>query len=229
MSEGLLSLYFKRQSIFEGLDENQIYKVYASARQHVLKKNARIVINNFQSNRIYFLVKGKMKIVNSVKNDAQSVKDILYPGEMFGNISLNYFREEEYADALVNDTIIYCFGINEFRELLKIYHKLALNYADNVSRKLTILEERYLIWTRYDTKARFVYLLKKWATVEGKDTGHSVLLINYLTITDFADILSVSRQFMHRLLKEMNHAGMIKYNRKEIEVSKTLLQQISPN
>lgn len=229
MNEGLLCLYFTRQSIFEGLDENQIYKVHAAARQHVLKKNTRIVINNFQSNRVYFLVKGKMKIVNSIKNDTQSVKDILYPGEMFGNVSLNGFRGEEYADALVNDTIIYCFGINEFRELLRINHKLALNYAANISKKLNILEERYEIWTRRDTKTRFIYLLRKWAAAEGKDTGRHILLINYLSLSDIADILSVSRQFMHRLLKEMNHAGMIKYSRKEIEVNKNLLQQIIQN
>jgi CRP-like cAMP-binding protein len=220
------SLYLKKQSIFEGLNETQLNRVYAISKVHNLKKNTRIVINNFQSNRVYLIVKGKMKIANSVKNDIQSVKDIMYPGEMFGNISLNGFLGEEYAEALVNNTIIYCFGVNEFKALLENNHRLALNYAGLISTKLNSLKERYEIWTRYDTRTKLIYLLQKWALVEGEDAGQSIILNNYLSLTDIADILSVSRQFMHTLLKEMSSSGMIKYGRTQIEMSKSLLKDI---
>jgi CRP-like cAMP-binding protein len=226
MSEEMSSLYLKKQSIFEGLNETQLNRVYAISKVHNLKKNTRIVINNFQSNRVYLIVKGKMKIANSVKNDIQSVKDIMYPGEMFGNISLNGFLGEEYAEALVNNTIIYCFGVNEFKALLENNHRLALNYAGLISTKLNSLKERYEIWTRYDTRTKLIYLLQKWALVEGEDAGQSIILNNYLSLTDIADILSVSRQFMHTLLKEMSSSGMIKYGRTQIEMSKSLLKDI---
>jgi CRP/FNR family cyclic AMP-dependent transcriptional regulator len=226
MSEEMSSLYLKKQSIFEGLNETQLNRVYAISKLHNLKKNTRIVINNFQSNRVYLIVKGKMKIANSVKNDIQSVKDIMYPGEMFGNISLNGFLGEEYAEALVNNTIIYCFGVNEFKALLENNHRLALNYAGLISTKLNSLKERYEIWTRYDTRTKLIYLLQKWALVEGEDAGQSIILNNYLSLTDIADILSVSRQFMHTLLKEMSSSGMIKYGRTQIEMSKSLLKDI---
>jgi predicted DNA-binding protein YlxM (UPF0122 family) len=94
---------------------------------------------------------------------------------------------------------------------------------------LNLLKERYEIWTRHDTKTRFIYLLQKWADAEGLDNGESIIMNNYLSLTDIADILSVSRQFMHMLLKEMKACGMIKYDRKQIEVSKKLLQLVISN
>lgn len=229
MSGEILDYYFKRQAIFNGLDEAQIGRIHAASRQHILKRNARIVVNSLQSNRLYFLVKGKMKISDSINNSNSLVKDILYPGEMFGNISLNGFHGEEYAEALVNNTIVYCFGTKEFSDLLKLHHKLALNYADNINKKLALLKERYEIWTCHDTKTRFLYLLKKWAMQEGKDNGKNIILNNYLTLTDIAEILSVSRQFMYLMLKDMDAAGLVKYSRKKIELDKTLLDQLHFN
>lgn len=229
MSEDMFGFYMKGQSLFEGLEETHVQKLQAAAKQHVLKKNNRLVINSLVSNRVYFLVKGKLKIESGIEANNRSVKDILYPGEMFGNVSLNGFRGEEHAEALVNNTVVYCFAANDFFELIKFSHKLALNYANSISRKLFVLNERYEIWTRRDTRTRFIYLLRKWAAAEGLVTDQNILLNNYLSLSDIADILSVSRQFLHRLVKEMSDDGMLKYNRKHIEVSKLLLQQISKN
>ena len=224
MSAEMSCLYLKMQSVFTGLDEDQLAIVYSLSKEHTLKKGARIVINNFQSNRVYILAKGKMKIANSLKNDIQFVKDIIYPGEMFGNVSLNGFPGEEYAEALVNNTIIYCFGVNEFKELLKKNHRLSLNYNELISIKLSSLKERHEIWTRHDSKTRLIYLLKKWARIEGEDNGSNIVLNNYLSLSDIADILSVSRQFLHTMLKEMNAAGLIVYNRSYIRINKDLLK-----
>lgn len=229
MSEEMFGFYLKNHVVFSGLDEIHVYKLQTVGKQHVLKKGARIVINNLQSNRVYFLVKGKMKIAESTKPDNRLVKDILFPGDMFGNISLNGFCGEEYAEALVHNTVVYCFSVSEFRDLIHLSHKLALNYADSISKKLFALSERYEIWTRQDTRARFIYLLKKWVKAEGLMAGQTIILSNYLSLSDIADILSVSRQFMHRLVKEMSDDGIIKYNRKQIEINKMLLEQISKN
>jgi CRP/FNR family transcriptional regulator len=229
MKGEIFNLYLKDQLIFDGLNEQQLNTVYSFSRQHILKKKTRLFINNIQSNRVYLLVKGKMKLESSGLDDGRTVKDIIYPGKLFGNISLNGFRGEETAEALVQNTIVYCFGITEFSNLLKANHRMALNYAGVISSQLNLLKERYEIWTRYDTKTRLIYLLQKWAVAEGLDNGDSIVMNNYLSLTDIADILSVSRQFMHMLLKEMNAGGMIKYDRKQIEVNKRLLQQVSHN
>jgi CRP/FNR family transcriptional regulator len=148
---------------------------------------------------------------------------------MFGNISLSGFKGEEFAVALVNNTIVYCFDINEFRALLKGNHRPALNYAEAINSKLSRLREKYEIWIRYDTKTRLVYFLRKWAEAEGKDNGTTIVLTNYLSLTDMADILSVSRQFMYTLLKEMNETGLIRYNRRHIGMCKCFIKGVHPN
>jgi signal-transduction protein with cAMP-binding, CBS, and nucleotidyltransferase domain len=133
MKREISGLYLKDQLIFDGLNEQQLYTVFSASRQHILRKNTRLYINSIQSNRVYLLVKGKMKLVNTGIDDGNTVKDIIYPGDLFGNISLNGFRGEEIAEALVQNTIVYCFGVDEFSNLLKVNHRMALNYASVIS------------------------------------------------------------------------------------------------
>lgn len=225
MSEEIISLYLKQQTAFEGIGEEYLTKVNAMARRHILKKNSRIVVNNNQSSRVYFLVTGKMKIVSTGKDDNLVVKDIIYPGEIFGNTSLNGFHGEEMAEALLPNTVVYCFGVKEFSNLLKMNHQMALNYAGIISTKLNILKERYEIWTRYDAKTRLVYFLQKWAAAEGTDAGEYIYISNNLSLTDIADILSVSRQFLHALFKELNCSRLLRYSRTKIEIDKNLFEQ----
>lgn len=229
MSVEMFSLYFRSHNVFRGLDERQVGEIFSAARQNILKKGSCIVVNRFHSNRVYFLVKGKMKIADGLEGSDTVVKDILYAGEMFGNVSLDSFQGEEWSEALVNDTIVYCFGVSEFKALIKRHHGLALNYADNINRKFSLLKERYEVWTRYDTKTRFIYLLHKWAKAEGVKNNDRIILHNYLSLTDIADILSVSRQFMHILIKEMAGSGQLKYGRKQIELDASVIKEFYPN
>ena len=145
---------------------------------------------------------------------------------MFGNISLNGVYSESYAEALLTNTLVYCFSSLEFQKLLQLHHGLALNYAGQVSLKLNQLKERYAVWTRYDTRTRLVYLLHKWANNEGKRVGESLVLTNQVSLTDLADILSVSRQFIYVLLKEMTSKGILKYSRQQIVIDHGRMSEI---
>lgn len=217
--------YLKHHAVFSGLSEEQVDAVKLSARLHILQRGKKMVINSVVSNRIYFLVGGKIKIADNPGDNSLLVKDVLYAGEMFGNVSLNGHYTEEYAEALVHNTIVYCFSVDDFKQLLKNHHRLALNYADHISIKLQLLKERYAVWTRHDTRTRLIYLLHKWSLNEGKINDGNILLENYLSLTDIADILSVSRQFLHQLIKEMSESGLLKYSRRQIELRRSLLEE----
>ncbi len=229
MNVNMTGVFLRKHLVFSGLNEEQLFEVSAAIRQNVLNKGHRITINPLQSNRIYFLIRGKMKVVGSVRDSNESIKDLIHVGEMFGNISLSDYAEEEYVEALVSSTVVFCIGVREFRDLLKAHHKLALNYSENISRKFNMLKERYVIWTKHDTKTRFIYLLNNWAKVDGEQKGNWIILHNYLSITDLADILSVSRQFMYILLKEMEKSGQIRYGRKQIELNISLVDNYNLN
>lgn len=58
--------------------------------------------------------------------------------------------------------------------------------------------------------------LKDWAEKEGIQNGNTVVLDNYLTQSDIAQIICTSRQTATQLLNEMEANNLLAYNRKEI-------------
>jgi len=70
-----------------------------------------------------------------------------------------------------------------------------------------------------DAKTRLFQFLKDWAVKEGIQNGSKVVIENYLTQNDIAQIICTSRQTATQLLNEMENNGTLIYNRKEIIIS----------
>ncbi|MFV8327432.1 Crp/Fnr family transcriptional regulator [Flavobacterium sp. ZS1P14] len=70
-----------------------------------------------------------------------------------------------------------------------------------------------------DARTRLFQFLKDWAEKEGKRVGNTVVIENYLTQNDIAQVICTSRQTATQLLNEMETNGTLIYNRKEIIIS----------
>lgn len=70
-----------------------------------------------------------------------------------------------------------------------------------------------------DAKTRLSLFLKDWGETEGVRTENKIVIENYLTQNDIAQIICTSRQTATQLLNEMVSNGIIEYNRKEIIIN----------
>lgn len=219
------SLYLKRHKIFAGLRENELDAVGSFGKLHILRRGKRIGINGLQPDRLYFLLNGKLKTTEYTRGYMPAVREILYANEMFGNISLNGFEGEELAEALIPNTLVYCFNVNDFKRLLRQHHQLALNYAENLSYKLNTLKEKHAVWSNENARARLIFFFKKWASHEGEKNNGTIIIKNFLSLSDVAAILSVSRQFMYTLLNDLEKDSLLFYTRHQIIISEELFKE----
>jgi CRP/FNR family transcriptional regulator len=58
--------------------------------------------------------------------------------------------------------------------------------------------------------------LKDWAEKDGKKVDNRVIIENYLTQNDIAQIICTSRQTATLLFNELEENGLMHYSRKEI-------------
>jgi CRP/FNR family transcriptional regulator len=79
--------------------------------------------------------------------------------------------------------------------------RLKMNYANLVSK---------------DAKSRLITFLKEWANKEGKESEQGIVIENYLTQTDIAQLICTARQTATLLLNELTEEGKIIYGRREI-------------
>jgi CRP/FNR family cyclic AMP-dependent transcriptional regulator len=213
-------MYLKNHALFSNLSEDRIKSLCQSIKIKTAYRGETITYGNAVYSKIYFLVKGKVKIIDTDVSGNDLIKDILMDGDIFGDLTLEGNPSvDECAEALTVNTTVFFFNIADFKKVLEDNPILTLNYARKVSSKLKKLEGRHADLVFRDAKSRLVRFIKNWAQVDGNRMGDKIILNNYLTHSDIASVISTSRQSVNVLFNELRDSGMLFYNRQRIELN----------
>mgnify|MGYP003606734728 CR=1 FL=1 len=219
MYDELKYWYLRDHKLFWTLSMSQIKQLCMITGFKKAKKGDIIYFSSSDVPRVFLLKKGNIKIVSVDEEGNETIKDIIQKGDLFGELELDNDRNSnEYAKALTDDVTICSFLMSDFEELLLKYPSLALSYTKFVGLKMKRIRNNYSNLISKDAKTRLHQFLKDWAEKEGKCIDNSVVIENYLTQNDMAQIICTSRQTATQLINEMETKGLLIYNRKEISI-----------
>lgn len=217
MYDELKYWYLRDHKLFWTLSMSQIKQLCMITGFKKAKKGDIIYFSSSDVPRVFLLKKGNIKIVSVDEEGNETIKDIIQKGDLFGELELDNDRNSnEYAKALTDEVTICSFLMSDFEDLLLKYPSLALSYTKFVGLKMKRIKNNYANLISKDAKTRLYQFLKDWAEKEGKRTDNRVVIENYLTQNDMAQIICTSRQTATQLLNEMETNGLLYYNRKEI-------------
>jgi CRP/FNR family transcriptional regulator, cyclic AMP receptor protein len=212
--------YLKNHNLSGCLNEDQLIDLCNNTRFKTYAKGESVYFGEDSDSKIFFLLKGKIKVMEIDDLGRELVKEIINEGDFFGAIGLQAEPPiDEFAVALTDNVTICSFAYTDFESILNKYPVLALTYVKNLSGKLRRLENRHSELVFKDVRARLISFFKDWAKREGNRQGNKVVLKNYLTHSDIAGFIATSRQSVTQLLNELRETGFLFYNRKQIEIN----------
>ncbi|WP_316636422.1 Crp/Fnr family transcriptional regulator [uncultured Flavobacterium sp.] len=219
MYDDLKYWYLRDHKLFRTLSYSQIKQLCIITGFKKASKGEIIYFSNSDLPRIFLLKKGNIKIVAIDDDGNETIKDIIQKGDLFGELTLETdSKNEEYAKVLSDDVSICSFLMSDFENLLLKNPSLALSYTKFVGLKMKRIKNSYANLISKDAKTRLYHFLKDWAENEGIREGNTVIIDNYLTQSDIAQIICTSRQTATHLLNEMESNNLLAYNRKEIMI-----------
>jgi len=217
MYDELKYWYIRDHKLFRTLSMSQIKQLCIITGFKKAKKGEIIYFSSSDLPRIFLLKKGNIKIVAVDEDGNETIKDIIQKGDLFGELTLEADNQaNEYAKVLSDDVTICSFLMSDFEDLLLRNPSLALSYTKFVGLKMKRIRNSYSNLISKDARTRLYQFLKDWAEKEGTKTENSVVIENYLTQNDIAQIICTSRQTATQLLSEMEEKQLIQYTRKEI-------------
>lgn len=217
-------IYLKTHPVFCCLDEELLFKLCNKVKVYTVYRGENIDYGTGENAKIFFVVKGKIKITEVNDSGDELIKDIVTEGDFFGDLNLvnNQFAED-YAEALTPNTIICSFFVRDFLDVMKLSPTLAVTYALKVGKKLKKMEGKHADLVFLDAKERLIRFIKHWAKSDGSKVDGKIILKNYLTHSDIAGIISTSRQSVNFLLNELRESGVLYYDRKRIELNDSFI------
>jgi len=220
MYNELKYVYLKSHPLFANMSEQQVNNACGLMKVKTVYRGETFDYGDGDYSKVYLLIKGKIKITLCDDMDNELIKDILTAPDIFGDLSLDGRPStDEFAQALMANTVVCFFNVKDFKKILEDNVMLAMNYANTVNNKLKKLESRHSDLVFHDAKARLIRFIKNWARTDGNRIGDKIILNNYLTHSDIAGVIATSRQSVNVLFNELRDSGMLMYDRKRIQLN----------
>ncbi|MGK4569410.1 Crp/Fnr family transcriptional regulator [Flavobacterium sp. 3HN19-14] len=219
MYDELKYWYLRDHKLFRALSFGQIKQLCIITGFKKAAKGEIIYFSDSDVPRIFLLKKGAIKIVAVDEHGDETIKDIIRKGDLFGELALEADKEvNEYAKVLSDEVSICSFLISDFENLLVKNPELALSYTKFVGLKMKRIRNSYTNLISKDAKTRLYQFLTEWSERDGVVKNGAVIIENYLTQSDIAQIICTSRQTATLLLNEMESNKLLVYGRKEIVI-----------
>jgi CRP/FNR family transcriptional regulator len=226
-------LLLRKCSLWSDLTEEEYHELGVVDNYKEVRKGEYVYFEAFHHNTIYFLKKGYILLGKIDDSGAVITKDILKPGDFFGQFLLEKNSlDGEFAQAIKADISLCSFPVEKFIRLLHEHPALSMKYTKLVGWRLRKFENRYLNIIQKNARARLLAFLRDMLYEQFKEKalpGNTVEISNYLTHDEVARLIGSSRQTVTTLFNELKEQGILEHSRKllkYIDVSKNFSREV---
>ena len=196
--------------LFNKVDPNQYLKYF----KIIDYKKEDIVYNEGEvCDHLSFVLEGEISVRTYSLNGKEEILNIIYPGGIFGDI-ISYSNKSTYIGHIISNknSIIAHIKKNDWITLIQKDETLLINFLNHLTNKTfkTKMDNKLLLHKNIEDRIYF-YLNTQ---IDKKKTRK----IYITSVTNLANELNLPRPSVSRSLSIMETKGLIKRNKKEIEV-----------
>ncbi|MFL2106418.1 Crp/Fnr family transcriptional regulator [Desemzia sp. FAM 23991] len=203
--------------IFNHLEDEQMDEIMQTTQSVSFKKGSMVYRAEEESDTLYIVNKGRIRIYRLAESGKEQVVRILEPGDFTGEMALfspENTKHESYAEAMV-DTKICQIRRSDLQEYLLKYPSISLKILNELSQRLEKSEEQTTRFATEKVETRLALFLAECLDSE-TDTTEFVLP---MTKKDLASYLGTTPETISRKLSDLEDSGLIKQKpKKKIQV-----------
>jgi CRP/FNR family cyclic AMP-dependent transcriptional regulator len=172
-----------------------------------------------QSEHIYLLAKGAIKISTHNGEGKEVIKQLIHPEAIFGELALvGESQRNETAQSLKEEVHYYIIRVADFQRILAQNPVLSQRVLFLFGQRMMAAENKLENLIFKDARSRIVNFLYEVVNERGRRVGYEMLLKHSLTHQDIANITCTSRQTVTLVLNELRKENLIYFNRGRILV-----------
>ena len=200
--------------VFAGLGDKQLATIEQHMVSRTYPKNTIIVNEGDQSDSMYVIKSGKVKVFCSDEDGKEVILNEQGPGEYFGELSLIDDMERSASVMTTEKSTLMIFSKADFKKILKEEPEIALTLLRDLTMRVRALTENVRNLALLDVYGRVAKTLLNKA--EEKDGEY--VIEGKLTQQDIANRVGASREMVARIMKDLSVGGYITNESKRIVI-----------
>lgn len=208
--------FLEQFPLFEALTVEEKRKLTQMVEFNRLAKHRHVYAPGDRSDKIYFLVKGSIKISAQYGDEREVIKCIMHPLAMFGELCIvGEEARTDCASAQNEEIHFFTLRLEDFQTLMAGNFAFSNSVLQLIGGKLRRAEGRLESLIFKDARARIIDFLKDSATTQGRRIGLDEMLVKHsLTQQDIANITGTSRQTVTSVLNDLKKSNLIHFTRR---------------
>jgi CRP/FNR family cyclic AMP-dependent transcriptional regulator len=208
----------KNIPLFSGLEENALSGILKLATKRSFPKNAIIINEGDETDSLYVINSGKVKIVLSDEDGKEIIISILGPGEFFGELALIDSEPRSACVITMDQSQFAIIHKHDFDDFLHNNPEVTTNLMRGLSRRLRAANKNIESLALMDVYGRVARTLLQFAKPdEGK-----LVIEEKLTQKDIANMIGASREMVSRIFKDLSTGGYITIDKGQITINEKL-------
>jgi len=180
------------------------------------KKGDYVYMPEDNSDKIFFIISGKIKIGSYRDNDKEVAHTILQKGDVFGELAMiGETARKDFAQALEESEII-PIKLEEVKKQMKNHSGLSILIMKMMGSRVHEMEQRLESLVFKDSRSRIIEFIILSLEKSGQRMGYEWILRNFITHQDIANITATSRQTVTMVLNELKNENIIHFDRKRL-------------
>lgn len=204
--------YLKKMDIFRGLKDAEYAVINRDSRSIVMKKRELLSYNGTAQQAVYFVKKGRIKLLKTTPDGHSLILDILGEGTLFGELEAGHQAEDEEMTAeAMEDTLLCMMRRENFDRLMQLVPGLSVKITKLAGLRLKKIQNRLVDLLYCPVENRLARTLLGLAKEFGMAHPDGILISLRLTHNDLAALIASTRETVSTILAEFRKKGLIEY------------------
>lgn len=213
--------YLENFSMLSVLKKEELQKMEEITRMEAVPRNQIIYYPDNQSNTIYLLKKGKVKISRFSDSGHEYILALLGPGEVFGELAFTGEEKRGEMATVTEDAIVCRVDILQFQELMANNSALSFEITKLIGFKVKKIQTKFEHLIFKTSEERIVWFVKSMGLQFGRPIKGFVNQFQIdikFTHEEIGKLTASSRQMVTATLSTLEKQGIIKYDRRRIYI-----------
>jgi CRP/FNR family transcriptional regulator, cyclic AMP receptor protein len=208
-------------NILADLNEDQLRDFERSCRWRRFAPDEQIVDQQADSNDVYFITRGRVRVVNFTYSGKEVALEDLNEGQYFGELAAIDGRPRSSSVVAIEDSDIAKMTPERFIAVMKMYPDVGLNVMRNLASIIRTSTERIVDLSTLGANSRVHGELLRQAALSSSD-DNSAIIKPIPVHSDMASRASTTRETAARVLSDLAKKGIVKREKDSLVICDVL-------
>lgn len=210
--------HLKQFGLLESLPEEQRCTFVATTRPFEARRGTRIYVPGDQSDGIFLVKSGVIKISRETADKRETVLAYLHAGDIFGELALvDEMPRDHFAEA-IEDAVLCEIARDTLLRLMTHAPQLGLHITKLIGLRLRRLEARVEELLGRSAQARLAQVLLQLAGEHGITDVDGVLIPLRISQGELGRLVGLRRETVNSILQQWRQRGLVEAERRAIRL-----------